>query len=61
MPRLKKGARLWFRKARSDERGNTITRGVWIIIDSGRHFRTVRSFEYARSPRFIGELLAEGV
>ena len=35
MPRLKKGARLWFRKARSDQRGNTITRGVWIIIESG--------------------------
>ena len=40
MPRLKKGAHLWFRKARSDERRSSIRRGVWIIIDGGRHFHT---------------------
>ena len=41
MRRWKKGAHLWFRKARRDQRGNTITRGVWIIIDGGRHYPTL--------------------
>jgi hypothetical protein len=40
MPHLKRGTQLWFRKARRDERGNSITRGVWIIIEGGRHFPT---------------------
>ena len=37
---LRKGARLWFRKARRDKRDNTIIRGTWIIIDNGRHYPT---------------------
>ena len=40
MPRRKKRARLWFRKARRDKRDNTVIRGVWIIIDNGRHYPT---------------------
>ena len=40
MPRPKKRARLWYRKARKSKRGNIIARGVWIIVDNGQHFPT---------------------
>jgi hypothetical protein len=60
MRRSKKGVHLWFRKARRDERGNTITRGVWIIIDGGRHFSTgCCNGEERQAERVLAQYIAD--
>ena len=59
MPRRRKPARLWTRRARKDKHGNQ-RRGVIVVLDDGRHIPTgCFEGEDKKAERFLAQYIAE--
>jgi integrase len=59
MPTLRKGARLWLRRARRDKTGRITARAVYLILDGGRHHPTgCFAGEAERAERKLAEYIA---